>query len=106
MLSACQYIKRGAFPEDYDAIQGNAPETVLMRGGSMIVSPRGEVLAGPNFEGECILTADLDLDDIARGKYDFDVVGHYARPDVFRLLVDESAQPAVLNSVGSFLASD
>lgn len=106
VLSACQYIKRGAFPEDYDAIQGNEPETVLMRGGSMIVSPRGEVLAGPNFEGECILAADLDLDDIARGKYDFDVVGHYARPDVFRLLVDESAKPAVLNSVGSFLAPD
>jgi nitrilase len=72
----------------------------------MIVNPRGEILAGPNFEGECVLTADLDLDDIARGKYDFDVVGHYARPDIFRLLVDESAKPAVLSSAGSFLASE
>jgi nitrilase len=71
-----------------------------MRGGSVIVSPLGEVLAGPDFDGECILTADLDLDDITRGKYDFDAVGHYARPDVFRLLVDESAKPAMLNSVG------
>lgn len=106
VLSACQYITRGAFPDDYDAIQGNTPETVLMRGGSLIVSPLGEVLAGPNFEGECILTADLDLDDVARGKYDFDAVGHYARPDVFRLLVDESAKPAVLNSVSGFRAVD
>jgi nitrilase len=100
VLSACQYITRCAFPDDYDAIQGDEPDTVLMRGGSLIVSPLGEVLAGPNFDGECILTADLDLDDITRGKYDFDAVGHYARPDVFRLLVDESAKPAMLNSVG------
>jgi nitrilase len=100
VLSACQYIKRDAFPDDYDAIQGNAPDTVLMRGGSMIVSPLGEILAGPSFDGECILTADLDLDDIARGKYDFDAVGHYARPDVFRLLVDESPKPPLMNSVG------
>jgi nitrilase len=100
VLSACQYITRGAFPDDYDAVQGNEPDTVLMRGGSVIVSPLGEVLAGPNFDGECILTANLDLDDIARGKYDFDAVGHYARPDVFRLLVDESAKPAMLNSIG------
>ncbi|WP_311031119.1 carbon-nitrogen hydrolase family protein [Mesorhizobium koreense] len=100
VLSACQYITRGAFPDDYDAIQGDEPDTVLMRGGSLIVSPLGEVLAGPNFDCECILTADLNLDDITRGKYDFDAVGHYARPDVFRLLVDESAKPAMLNSVG------
>jgi nitrilase len=100
VLSACQYITRGAFPDDYEAIQGDEADTVLMRGGSVIVSPLGEVLAGPNFDGECILTADLDLDDITRGKYDFDAVGHYARPDVFRLLVDESAKPAMLNSVG------
>jgi len=100
VLSSCQYVTRGAFPDDYDAIQGNAPETVLMRGGSLIVSPLGEILAGPNFDGECILTADLDLDDIARGKYDFDAVGHYARPDIFRLMVDESAKPAVINSIG------
>lgn len=100
VLSACQYVTRGAYPDDYDAIQGNAPETVLMRGGSLIVSPLGEILAGPNFDGECILTADLDIEDIARGKYDFDAVGHYARPDVFRLVVDENPKPVMSNSVG------
>ncbi len=96
VLTACQYLTRADFPEDYDAIQGNAPDTVLMRGGSAIVSPLGEVLAGPDYEGECILTADLDLDDIARGKFDFDVVGHYARPDIFQLVVDESPTPPVV----------
>jgi nitrilase len=96
VLSSCQYIKRGAYPQDYSAIQGDDPETLIIRGGSCIIGPLGQILAGPNYEGECILTADIDLGEIARGKYDFDVVGHYARPDVFRLYVNESAAPAVV----------
>jgi len=47
------------------------------------------------FEGETILSADLDLDDIGRGKFDFDAAGHYSRPDVFRLIVNEAPMPAV-----------
>jgi nitrilase len=100
VLSACQYLLRGDCPEDYRAIQGDEPGTVLMRGGSCIVGPMGQVLAGPNFEGPCILTADLDLTDLARGKYDFDVTGHYARPDVFRLYVNERPNPAVVATCG------
>ena len=65
-----------------------------MRGGSCIINPLGRVLAAPSFDGECILTADIDLDEIPRAKYDFDVVGHYARPDVFRLSVNERRTPA------------
>ena len=64
VLTACQYIKRGSFPADYPAVQGDDPNTVLMRGGSCIIDPLGRVLAGPSFEGECILTADIDLDEI------------------------------------------
>ncbi|WP_293977047.1 carbon-nitrogen hydrolase family protein [Sphingomonas sp.] len=96
VLSACQHIRRGAFPAGYDCALGNEAETILMRGGSLIVSPLGEVLAGPDFSGETILYADLDLNEVVRGKYDFDVVGHYARPDVFRLHVDEAPKTAVL----------
>ncbi|HSR13242.1 MAG TPA: nitrilase, partial [Thermodesulfobacteriota bacterium] len=59
------------------------------------------IIAGPNFEGECILTADIDLGEVARGKYDFDVAGHYARPDIFRLYVNERATPPVVWSAGS-----
>ena len=55
----------------------------------------GAVLAGPCFDEENILHAELDLDDIARGKYDFDVAGHYARPDVFHLSVNENPQRPV-----------
>ena len=103
VLSCCQYLTRAECPEDYAAIQGNDPSTVLMRGGSCIVGPLGQILAGPQFEGPCILTADLDLDEIPRSKYDFDVVGHYARPDVFRLYVNtESTPPVVASSFNPF----
>jgi len=98
VLSCCQYLTRAECPEDYAAIQGNDPSTVLMRGGSCIVGPLGQILAGPQFEGPCILTADLDLDEIPRSKYDFDVVGHYARPDIFRLYVNTESTPPVVAS--------
>ena len=68
---------------------------MLIRGGSCIVGPLGQVLAGPVFGEEAVLTADLDPADIPRARFDFDPVGHYARPDVFRLTVDENPRPAV-----------
>jgi len=98
VLSACQYLTRGDCPDDYNAIQGDDPKTVLLRGGSCIVSPFGQLLAGPDFNGTTILTADLDRSEIIRGKFDFDVTGHYARPDVFRLRVNECVMTPVSNS--------
>ena len=95
VLSACQHITRSAYPEDYDCALGNEPTTVLMRGGSMIVAPLGDILAGPDYSGETILYATIDPAEIIRGKYDFDVVGHYARPDVFQLSVNVAPQRAV-----------
>ncbi|HMO28034.1 carbon-nitrogen hydrolase family protein [Enterovirga sp.] len=89
VLSSCQFLLRSDCPQDYAAIQGDAPDTVLMRGGSCIIGPLGQVMAGPAFGQSQILHAELDLAEIARGKYDFDVVGHYARPDIFRLSVNE-----------------
>ena len=50
----------------------------------------GDVLAGPVYGREAILTADIDLDDTIRGKYDLDVAGHYFRPDVFTFAVNEA----------------
>ncbi|GLS12911.1 carbon-nitrogen hydrolase family protein [Hydrogenophaga electricum] len=95
VLSACQYLVRADCPADYAAVQGNDPATVLMTGGSCIVNPFGEFLAGPVFDRNDILIADIDLAEITRGKYDFDATGHYARPDIFRLTVNESHTPAV-----------
>ena len=102
VLSSCQFVRRQDFPDDFDSSFGNEPETVLSRGGSCIIDPLGQVLAGPNYEGSCILTASLDLDDVVRAKYDFDVSGHYARPDVFRLSVNESPTPSVVTNGSPF----
>ncbi|MEB2319507.1 MAG: nitrilase [Pseudomonadota bacterium] len=95
VLSACQYLTLADFPSTMRNVLAQDPAEVLMRGGSMVVSPLGQVLAGPDFTGETILCAELDLDDVARGKFDFDATGHYARPDVFSLRVDERPQLAV-----------
>lgn len=96
VLSSCQFAKRSDFPADYNPLQGNDPDTILIRGGSCIISPLGEVLAAPLFDQVAILTADLDLDEITRGHYDLDVVGHYARPDIFQLTVNQRSHHAVM----------
>ena len=67
----------------------------LIRGGSLIVDPLGEVLAGPLFNETGLVSATIDIGAIVRGRYDFDVVGHYARPDIFSLTVDERARAPV-----------
>ena len=95
VLTACQFIRKKDFPASVRVSLGDSPEAVLMRGGSAIINPLGRVLAGPHFDGETILTADLDLGDIGRGKFDFDVTGHYSRPDVFQLSVNEAPMKAV-----------
>ncbi len=96
VLSACQFMTRADGPEDYHPVQGDNPETVLIRGGSTIISPLGKVLAGPVYDEEAILVAAMDKNEIIRGKYDLDVVGHYSRPDVFQLNVNETVQKAVV----------
>jgi nitrilase len=96
VLTACQFIRKKDFPGSVRISLGDSPDAVLMRGGSAIVSPLGQVLAGPDFEGETILTATLDLNDLGRGKFDFDVAGHYSRPDVFQLVVNEAPMRAVV----------
>ncbi|TFY69388.1 hypothetical protein EVG20_g3178 [Dentipellis fragilis] len=87
VLSACQFAQEKDYPAEHPVADVSArnPETVMIAGGSVIISPLGKVLAGPLLEGEGVLTAELDLDDIARGKFDLDVVGHYARNDIFHL---------------------
>jgi nitrilase len=90
VLGCNQYVTKEMYPPDLPGIEDlqDQPE-VMCRGGSAILSPLGEVIAGPLFDQEGILYAELDLAEVARGKFDFDVTGHYARPDVFDLVVNE-----------------
>jgi nitrilase len=89
VLSSNQFARRSDYPRDYPSELPADPNAIVCRGGSCIVDPLGELVAGPLYDAEGILTADLDLGDIIRGKFDLDTVGHYARPDVFELVVNE-----------------
>jgi len=96
VLGANQVVTRDMYPADLETRSEleSWPER-LCRGGSAVYSPLGDCLAGPLWDEEGILVADLDMGEVARGKFDFDVVGHYARPDVFRLEVDETPRAPV-----------
>ncbi|HET9839680.1 MAG TPA: nitrilase-related carbon-nitrogen hydrolase [Candidatus Angelobacter sp.] len=89
VLGCNQFNRRRDFPKRYRTAFGDAPDTVISRGGSCIVDPFGKFLAGPNFQDETILVAELDRSQLPKAKFDFDAVGHYSRPDIFRLVVDD-----------------
>jgi nitrilase len=93
VVSACQVQpsprELGRQVADWD------PQRALIRGASVIVGPLGDVLAGPLIGETGLLTAEIDVAELAGARYDFDVTGHYARPDIFRLTVDESARSSV-----------
>ncbi len=95
VLGCNQFNRRRDFPKDYKTAFGDAPETVISRGGSCIVDPFGKFLAGPNFEDEAILVCELDRGLLPKAKFDFDAVGHYSRPDIFSLMVDDRPKPVV-----------
>jgi nitrilase len=101
VLSACQAIQLSAYPDWYRDQLGEDPQSWLMRGGSAIIAPDGSVLAGPVFDAEAILYAEVDLDEITRGHLDMDPVGHYSRPDVFELRVDTRPRSAVVFPSGA-----
>ena len=91
VLAANQYVKKANYPERYQAELGDEPE-VMSAGGSVIISPMGEVLAGPLWNQEGLLTAEIDFAVLAKSKLDFDCVGHYARPDVFNFSVNNQPE--------------
>lgn len=100
VLGCNQFVTKDMYPTDLESFEElSVQPDVMCRGGSVIISPLGEILAGPLFDEEGILVAELDLGDIIRGKLDFDVVGHYARPDVFHLEVNEAPQTTVTRKI-------
>ncbi len=86
VLGCNQYFTKSMVPEKYQKLVVDEPET-MCAGGSVIVSPLGKIIAGPLFNSSGALIAELDLDEIKESKLDFDVIGHYARNDIFQLNV-------------------
>ncbi|SEK61186.1 carbon-nitrogen hydrolase family protein [Parapedobacter koreensis] len=82
VLASNQYVRKSDYPDRYQEFLADEPE-IMSAGGSVIIAPSGEILNGPLWNAEGLLTADLDFDLLAKMKLDFDVVGHYARNDVF-----------------------
>lgn len=90
VISCNQYVEKTMYPTDlhyYHELE-TQPE-VMCTGGSCIVSPFGKYVAEPLYGREDIIYADLELEQIIQSRLDFDVTGHYARPDVFKLIVRE-----------------
>lgn len=88
VLGCNQFITKDMYPEKYRNLLREEAE-VMCPGGSVIVSPGGEVMAGPLWNTNGILTATLDLEEISRQKLDFDVNGHYSRKDIFEFYVKD-----------------
>jgi nitrilase len=86
VLSSCQFLTRSGYPDPWLESAQDLAE-IPINGGSCIVGPLGEFLAGPVYGAEAILSAEVELSALTRAKFDFDVIGHYARPDVFEFFV-------------------
>ena len=95
VIGCNQYYTKNMYPEKYANTVKDEPEN-LCPGGSIIVSPLGKVVAGPLFGEAGVLVAELDLEDVPRSKLDFDVIGHYARNDIFELNIN--GQPEMKKS--------
>ncbi len=88
VLGCNQFVTRDMYPSDLGpaaAAELAAAPQIMCRGGSVIIDPLGNIIAGPLYDKEGILITDLDLDTIAGAKMDFDPIGHYARPDILTL---------------------
>lgn len=96
VLSANQFATEDDFPDDFLAEVARYPadeNTAQIRGGSCVVDPFGAVLAGPSFDRADILVTDIDTAVLDGAYLDLDAVGHYARPDLFRLDVTPPPAP-------------
>ena len=97
VISVSSLMAKSDFPEEvphYNTIVKNAPE-VLANGGSCIASPDGEWLVAPVINKEGLIIETLDFNRVLEERQNFDVVGHYSRPDVTKLNVNRERQSTV-----------
>lgn len=95
VFSSCQYLTKNEYPDNFE-ISNTYNNEAIMKGGSCIISPLGKVLASAGNVKKTIIYSEINLDEITKGKYDFDVVGHYSRPDIFKLKVNKKSKKPVI----------
>ena len=84
VIGCNQFVTRYDYPENL-LTELKSHDHVMCKGGSVVTYPYGNVVAGPLWDQSGILYAELDMNQVTKGKMDFDVTGHYARSDVFEL---------------------
>ena len=87
VVSPCHFQRSSAYPEDFALRSELEGVEVIGRGGSAILGPDGGYLAGPLYDEEGILYAELDPTRVLEERQRFDAVGHYHRPDVLSLRI-------------------
>jgi len=94
VVSPSAFQRASSYPDDFPLASELEGAGILGRGGSAILAPDGTYLAGPLYDEEGILYAELDPSRLLAERQRFDPVGHYHRPDVLRLGVSPSARAA------------
>jgi nitrilase len=94
VVSPSAFQRASSYPDDFPLASELEGAGILGRGGSAILAPDGSYLAGPLYDEEGILYAELDPGRLLAERQRFDPVGHYHRPDVLRLGVSPSARAA------------
>ena len=95
VFSSCQFLTKNDYPINFKIFK-NVEDEVIMKGGSCIISPLGKIIASAGNNKKTIIYSEINLDEIIEGKYDFDVVGHYSRPDIFKLKVNKKSKKPVI----------
>jgi len=91
VLSSNQFVRKNDYPEDLrDEIRDE--NEIMSAGGSVIYDPFGEVIAGPIWNEEGLITARLDRETLVKSKLEFDAIGHYSRKDIFSFTIKEDSQ--------------
>jgi nitrilase len=97
VISAGVATRNSDIPDDFPERERLYPDSEdwINPGDSVVISPRGSLVAGPFNQTQEIITADIDLDEVAIARRGFDVAGHYSRPDIFTLHIDRKPQTPI-----------